>query len=118
MNWVAILAAVLGAGGIGAAIREIASVISLARKGVSGKEDRRRDDLVAQRDHALELMRAADREKDEADARADHAESLKRKALEALARTRRIVIEDHGGDPGPWPDFDNTDPPQKRHEQE
>lgn len=118
MNWVAILVAVLGAGGIGAAIREIASVVSLARKGVSGKEDRRRDDLVAQRDHALELMRAAEREKDDADARADHAESVKRRALEELARARRRLVEEHGADPGPWPDFDNTDPPLKRHEQE
>lgn len=105
LNWVAILVAVLGAGGIGAAIREIASVVSLARKGVSGKEDQRRNDIVAQRDHALTMQAEAEVGERAADARADYEADQRRRWQEEAARLRRRMIE-RGDDPGPWPTFD------------
>jgi len=100
---VAFVVAVLGAGGIGAAIREVVSVITLARAGVSGKEQKRKEDIVAQRDRAVA-------DADAADARAD-AEAARRRLLqEALSRERRRLIE-HGVEPGPWPDIDETTQP-------
>lgn len=102
-NLVAFVVAVLGAGGIGAAIREVVSVITLARAGVSGKEQKRKDDLVAQRDRAVAEAEAAD-------ARAD-AEAARRRLLqESLARERRRLIES-GIEPGPWPDIDESTQP-------
>lgn len=105
LNWVAILVAVLGAGGIGAAIREIASVISLAKKGVSGREDKRRVDIIAQRDHALAMQAEAEAGERAADARADAEASQRRQWQEEAARLRRTIIT-IGGDPGPWPTID------------
>lgn len=104
LNWVAILVAVLGAGGIGAAIREIASVVSLARQGVSGKEDKRRSDIIAQRDHALQLQAEAEDAERVADARADAEAAHRRHWEEVAARLRRQLIE-LGAEPGPWPTY-------------
>lgn len=101
-NWVALLVSVVGAGGLGAAAREIAGVISLARKGVSGKEDRRRSDIIAQRDHALEKQAEAEAGERAAEARADKEAELRRKWQEEAARLRVQIIS-AGGDPGPWP---------------
>jgi len=110
LNWVAILVAVLGAGGIGAAIREIAAVVSLARKGVSGREDRRRDDIISQRDHALALQADAEAGERAADERADRERDRRIRWQEEAARLRVRLIE-LGGDPGERPDIDNTDNP-------
>ena len=118
LNWVAIIVAVLGAGGIGAAIREIASVISLARKGVSGREDKRRLDIIEQRDHALALKERAEELQAEAEAgeaaandRADRERQARIRYQEELAKHRRAIILDYGGNPGPWPDIDETTDP-------
>jgi hypothetical protein len=110
LNWVAVLVAVLGAGGIGAAVREIASVVSLARKGVSGKEDKRRDDIIAQRDHALLRMEEAEAGERAAEDRADLERERRRRWQEEAARLRRNIIH-NGGEPGPWPDIDDTTDP-------
>lgn len=104
LNWVAIIVAVLGAGGIGAAVREIASVISLAKKGVSGKEDKRRIDIIAQRDHALAMQSEAEAGERAADSRADLEAAMRRFWEEHHARLRIIIIS-LGADPGPWPVF-------------
>lgn len=113
LNWIAVLVAFLGAGGIGAAIREVASVMNLARKGVSGKEDRRRDDLVAQRDYALARMNEAEAGERAADVRADREARARRFWQDRAARLHQTVILT-GGDPGPWPEIDDTtDPPRK-----
>lgn len=106
-NWVAIAVAVLGAGGIGAAIREIVNVFTLARKGVSGREDKRRIDIVAARDHAIAMQAEAEAGERAADARADLEASKRRHWEEVAARLRRTIIES-GGDPGPWPTFTPT----------
>lgn len=103
-NWVAILVGLLGAGGIGAAIREIVGVVTLARNGVSGREDKRKTDIVAQRDHALQMQEEAEAGERAANARADTEAEQRRHWQEVAARLRRQIIES-GGDPGPWPTF-------------
>lgn len=107
-NWIAVLVAVLGAGGIGAAIREIASVFSLARKGVSGREDKRRDDIIQQRDHALAMQAEAEAGERAADARADN-ERTRRIAWQEHSAQLRWQLITNGIEPGPTPN-DNTDP--------
>lgn len=104
LNWVAIIVAVLGAGGIGAAVREIASVMSLARKGVSGREDKRRVDIITQRDHALAMQADAEAGERAADARADREADARRFWEEQHARLRILIIS-LDADPGPWPVF-------------
>lgn len=106
-NWVAIVVALLGAGGIGAAIRELVGVVTLARNGVSGREDKRRVDIIAQRDHALALQAEAEAGERAADTRANEQSELRLRWQEEAARLRRQVIE-LGGDPGPWPTFTIT----------
>lgn len=92
-NWVALLVALVGGGGVGVAVREVVSVVTLARQGVSGKEDRRRTDIVAMRDWALA-------ERDKAIAAQDSAEIAEAKSAararlleESLSVHRRIIIE-------------------------
>lgn len=114
MNWVATIVGVLFAGGIGATIREIVGVVTLARKGVSGKEQKRNADIVAQRDYALQQMKEAQRDADLQEKRADREAAARRLWQEEVAKLRRLAIE-HGRDPGPWPDIDdNTEPTWKR----
>lgn len=108
-NWVAILVGLLGAGGIGVAVREIVGVVTLARKGVSGREDKRRVDIIAQRDHALTMQAEAEAGERAADARADLEADMRRFWEEQHARLRITVIE-NGGDPGPWPTFPRKEP--------
>lgn len=111
INIVALIVATLGAGGIGAAIREIVSVITLARQGVSGKEDRRRIDINAQRDDAIKRMEAAEEDEKEERERADRAERARdeerekrRIYYEEAARLRYIIVL-NGLNPGAWPDI-------------
>lgn len=110
INLVALVVAVLGAGGIGAAIREIVAVVTLARSGVSGKEQKRKEDIIAQRDHAIARMKDAEREADESESRADVEARRRRVLQESLARERRRLIE-LGHEPGSWPDIDETTEP-------
>ncbi|NLP82577.1 hypothetical protein HF576_01825 [Microbacterium sp. CFH 90308] len=110
LNWIAVLVAVLGAGGIGAAIREIASVVSLARKGVSGKEDKRREDIIAQRDHALALQAEAEAGERAADARADR-ERDRRIAWQEHAAHLRYQLRSLGVEPGRHPSIEDTENP-------
>ncbi len=101
-NWVALLVALVGGGGVGVAIREVVGVVTLARQGVSGKEDKRKSDIVAARDHALAMQAKAEAAADASDARADREAEHRRFWQEVAARLRlRIIAE--GGDPGPTP---------------
>lgn len=114
INIVALVVAVVGAGGIGVAIREIVGVVTLARNGMSGKEDKRRNDIVAQRDLAIQQAKEAKKEADAADARADREADSRRRYQEAHARLRRRLIE-QGIEPGEWPEIDETTgPPGKQ----
>lgn len=106
-NWVAVIVGLLSAGGIGAGVREIVNVFTLARKGVSGREDKRRSDIIAQRDHALKMQADAEASEKAADERADREADQRRHWQEVAARLRRLIIET-GGDPGPWPTFTPT----------
>lgn len=99
-NWVALLVAVIGGGGVGVAIREIVGVVTLARQGVSGKEDKRKSDIIAARDHALTLQAEAEAGERAADARADREAEHRRLWQEEAARLRVLII-DLGADPGP-----------------
>lgn len=104
MNWIALLVAFLGAGGIGAAIREVIGAVSLARKGVSGREQKRRYDIVAQRDTAIA-------EAAEADLRADAERELRIQWREYAAHLRLQLIR-VGEKPDDWPE-ENTEPTRK-----
>lgn len=92
-NWVAIVIAVIGAGGIGAAIREVVSVVTLARQGVSGKEDKRRTDIVAMRDWALAERDKALKAQDTAEINEAKSAARSRVLEESLSAHRRIIIE-------------------------
>lgn len=103
-NWVAVIVGLLSAGGIGAGIREIVNVFTLARKGVSGREDKRRSDIIAQRDHALKMQAEAENGERAADARAD-AEAEHRRYWEEVATRLRLQLIELGADPGPRPTY-------------
>lgn len=63
----------------------VGGVITLARKGVSGREDKRRDDIIAQRDFALAERDAAKRDARDAEDRED------------AERARRIRWQNYAG---------------------
>lgn len=102
INLVALTVGVLGAGGIGAFLREIVSVIGLVRTGVSAKESTRKNDLVTQRDR--EYARA-ERERERAEAEARN----RRRLEEYSSRLRRTLVE-KGLDEviDPWPALEDT----------
>lgn len=102
MSWVTIVAGLIGVGGLGAFLREIVSMISLARKGVSGREDRRKSDIISQRDHARDLQLEAEKGERAADHRADAEAEKRRHWQEEYYKLRRQAIE-QGLDPGPVP---------------
>lgn len=110
VNIIALVVAVVGAGGIGAAIREVVNVVTLARQGLSGREDRRRSDIVAQRDAALAQAKDAEAEADRHEARADDEADKRRQAQELAARYRLQLIR-HGIQPAVWSDIDETTDP-------
>jgi len=112
VNYIAILVAVLGAGGVGAAIREIVSVITLTRNGMSGKEDARRADIIQQRDDAIARMKIAEKDADDADDRADAEANRRRQWQEQSARYRLQLIA-LGADVGQFPDIDETTTPTR-----
>lgn len=97
-NWVAIIIAIVGAGGIGAAIREVVSVVTLARQGVSGKEDKRRTDIVSMRDWALAERDKALAAQDAAEINEAKSAARSRVLEESIAVHRRIIIEAVGPD--------------------
>lgn len=103
VNIVAILVACLGAGGLGAFAREIADIASKVRRGVSTRESNRKNDIIAQRDEALELA------KDERE-RADDERRLRigwQNYAAGLAYKMRLA----GGAPDPLPDgLEDTSP--------
>lgn len=106
-NWVALMVALLGGGGVFVAIREIVAVVTLAKNGVSGKEDRRKADIVAQRDFFQARAEAAERLAEEADRRYDDERDKRRIIEDELTLARRKMLE-NGMDPRPWPDTDDN----------
>ena len=51
-NLVALLVALLGSAGLGGVITSVLNGIVMARKGISGREDHRKHDIIKQRDDA------------------------------------------------------------------
>lgn len=112
--WVVIIVALLGSGGIAVAIREIVSVVTLSRQGVSGKEDKRKADISTQRDYYMARVEDAERDRDLAEDHYDAERYKRRLAEDELTIARRRLLE-AGMEPRPWPNFDSehdTEPRQ------
>lgn len=92
LNWVALTVAILGSAGVGGIITSTINGIVMARKGIAGREDQRRNDIVQQRDSALARAIAAERAADVADARADGERVTRIKWQETAARLRLQLI--------------------------
>lgn len=94
VNLVAVIVAVLGAGGLGAFVRELADIISKVRRGVSTKETNRKNDIIAMRDAAV---------------KAAEEERSRRIAIQEYAGTLRWQLRENGITPTALPDdFDDT----------
>jgi Sec-independent protein translocase protein TatA len=92
VNLVAILVAVLGSGGLGAVVTSVLNSIRMARRGVSGREDKRRDDIIKQRDEAWARARQAEADADREEARADRERGRRIRWMELAARYRLQLI--------------------------
>lgn len=107
MTWedvspVALLVAVIGAGGIGVFFRDIVDVFLKLRDGLSAREKNRKIDIVQQRDQALRREEKAWEQRD--------AEAAKRRRMEEHAsELRRLAIE-NGIEPPPYPVLERTLP--------
>jgi len=103
---VTIIVAVLGAGGLGAFAREIADIVSKVRRGVSTRETNRKNDIIGQRDAALERANAEQ-------ARADRERAL-RIAWQVHAGTLSYRLRSSGITPDTLPDdLEDTLNPKK-----
>lgn len=91
-NVTTLVVAALGAGGIGAVLREVIAGVGKLTRGVSVKERDRKDDLAGERDRALFRERAAVQREDEANERLDAAERNRRRVEAAAAVMERIII--------------------------
>jgi hypothetical protein len=81
----ALIIAILGAGGLGAFIKDIFEGLWKLRRGVSARETKRKIDVVLQRDEAIER---ASRAEHNVDTLREYATELRIKLLEAgMART-------------------------------
>lgn len=89
---VALLVALLGSAGVGGVITSIVNGIIMARKGVSGREDRRKTDIIKQRDDAWARMKQAEAAERAAEDRADHERALRISWQEHAARLRFQLI--------------------------
>jgi Sec-independent protein translocase protein TatA len=96
--WIQIIVALLGSGGLGAVVIAVVNNIQLHKRGVSGKEDERREDIVKQRDEALTQAKIAEANERAEEARAD-AERAKRIQWEEESARLRIALINAGHDP-------------------
>jgi len=96
VNIVAVLVACLGAGGLGAFVRELADIASKVRRGVSTRESNRKNDIIGQRDEAL--ARAV-REQKRADAERDRRIGWQNYAADLAYKLRLAGVA-----PDPLPD--------------
>ena len=107
MTWesispVALIVALIGAGGVGAFFRDTLNVFLKLRDGVSAREKNRKVDIVQQRDQALQREQIAWKERD--------AEATKRRRLEEYASKLRRALIEQGLEPHPWPEIERTLP--------
>lgn len=83
---VTLVAAILGASGVGAFFREIVSGIGKISGGISSRESRRRIDIAQERDDAIRM-------EEHWKARADMADRNRRKSDEYAAQLRIALID-------------------------
>lgn len=85
LNATTVLVAALGAGGLGAILRELFTGVARMARGVAVKESTRKNDLVSERDEALRRAGHLQRERDR--------EERNRRRMEAhTAKLERIII--------------------------
>lgn len=65
VNLVTVLVACIGTGGLGLFFREIADIVSKVRRGVSTRESKRKNDIIAQRDTAIARAEALQQRADD-----------------------------------------------------
>lgn len=87
------LVAVLGAGGLGAALLALVNGLVKWLNGSYGRQRAKSADLVKQRDDAYARAQRAEDRADEADARADREALERRRMSEYASELRRILIE-------------------------
>lgn len=109
-NATTLIVAALGAGGLGAVLREIFSGIGKIARGVSLKESTRRTDLVTERDDALRRVRVLTEER-------DREERNRRRVENYSAHLQRIIIlEGHDDQLPPRPELEDTITPARLRE--
>lgn len=100
MDSAQLIAALFGAGGLGAVVLALVNGLIKWLSGASGRERARNTDLVSQRTKAVE-------ERDKATAARDR-EAVKRRLVEEYASTLRRQLIENGLTPSGWPDLDRT----------
>ena len=111
VNWVPVVVAAIGSGGIGAAARELITMIKLSREGVSGREDKRRADILGERDYALTQLEIERRRNLLLHQRNDIERENRRRAMEAYINLRMWHALNSPQAPLPeFPDFEDTTP--------
>ena len=110
-NWVPIVVAAIGSGGIGAAGRELFTMVKLSREGVSGREDKRRADILTERDYAIAQLEMERRRNTLLAERADIERENRRRAVEAYINLRMWhAMNSPGVELPSYPDFEDTTP--------
>lgn len=99
-NWVAIVVGFLASSTFGVILKMVYDGVVMHRAGVSGREDKRRNDIVAQRDYAIQRMEKAEAEADREEQRADRERDRRIRWQEETARLRLLLIA-AGLNPGP-----------------
>lgn len=107
MEWenvspVALIVAVIGAGGLGVFFRDLVDVFLKLRDGLSAREKNRKIDIVQQRDQALQREQIAWRERD--------VEAAKRRRMEEHASALRRMLIEAGLTPPDYPVLEKTLP--------
>lgn len=114
MSWenvspIALIVALIGAGGIGVFFRDVVNVFLKLRDGLSAREKNRKIDIVQQRDDAMKRERQAWAERDIAWQERDREASKRRRMEEYASQLRRALIES-GQEPAPYPVLERTLP--------
>lgn len=91
-NWVVIIVAALGSAGLGGVITSAINGIVMARKGIAGREDDRRNDVIQQRDFAIQQIKSAELAADTAEAYADNERIIRIKWQEVAVRLRLQLL--------------------------
>lgn len=99
-NPVALLIALVSSAGFGIVCKSIFDAWTMHRQGVSGREDKRKTDILAQRDYAFKRMEAAEADAAAEKRRADD-EARRRILWREEAARLRLLLRDAGMDPGP-----------------